>query len=406
VQLAHCGTVARRNSVVMTDGKIRIGEAECVGTGGLTADGSAVRAETCEDVATQRWLPQADVPLARSTSADFSDATLDDPSKWDSLGLADVNGDGYADACARRTDGIWCSPNNGAGSFGMATHWTGEFSDPVWSAPQYGRTIQLGDVSGDGRADVCGRSAAGVACGVANAAGTAFETFRLWTPSFGDAEVYDESETYYLTFALADVNGDRFADACSRADDGIRCGLNDAAGNLGTAIPVTDEFSDGAGWDADAFGSTVTFGDVNGDGRSDVCGRGGFAIVCAVATWADPVLEPAFTFPFVRASGPVTGFESSTWGSAAQYRSFRIADVNGDGYGDVCGRDDAGLRCSIARPYVNYFVAPFRYVPRAFTAALWQTEAHGASLRFADLNRDGRADACWRSDVGLTCASN
>jgi hypothetical protein len=407
VQLVNCGTVARKNSFLMTNGQIRIGEAECVGTGALTDDGAPARAETCQDVATQRWFPQSDPPTDRSTTADFSDAALGDPSRWDSLGLADVNGDGNADACARRAEGVWCSANDGAGSFGAATLWTSEFSDAAgWSAPQYGRTIQLGDVSGDGRADVCGRDDAGVVCAVANPAGTAFATPRLWTSSFGDAAEYEESETYYLTFALADVNGDRFADACSRAGDGIRCALNDRAGSLGSAIRMTDEFSDSNGWDADVYGSTVVFGDVNGDGRSDVCGRGGINIVCAVATWADPVQEPAFAFPFTLFSGAVTGFDPTGWSEPAQHRSIQIADVNGDSYGDICGRDAAGLRCAIARPYASYLLDPFRYLPRSFAAPVWQAEAHGASLRFADVNGDGRADACWRSDLGLTCANN
>jgi len=407
VQLMSCTAVAGRNSFVMTNGQLRIGEAQCVGTGGLTDVGAAARAEDCQDLSTQRWWPQSDTPSTRTTTGVFGDGVLGDPAKWDSVALADVTGDGAADACARRSDGVWCAINNGSGNFGAATTWTSEYSDAAgWNEPQYGRTIQFGDISGDGRADLCGRSIYGVRCALANATGTAFEISRFWTSSFNDGEIYDDSPSYYLTFALADVNGDRFADACSRSDDGLRCAINTTTGDLGTAIRVSDEVSYDKGWGDEAFGSTVTFGDINGDGRADACGRGGASIVCATATWA-PEGDQDFALPFATLANSSTDAFTidNGWGDASKYRSIRIADVNGDGYGDVCGRDDAGVRCAIARPYFYCYMDPFRLVRRSFTADLWQTEAHGASLRFADVNKDGRADACWRSDTGLTCAN-
>jgi hypothetical protein len=91
-------------------------------------------------------------------------------------GAPDVDGDGYADVCGRRIEGVWCALNTQSGAFGAVSLWTDAFSNATgWLQTPYGTTLQLGDINGDGMADVCGRGPTGVQCAVARATGPGFE---------------------------------------------------------------------------------------------------------------------------------------------------------------------------------------------------------------------------------------
>ncbi|MCB1155197.1 hypothetical protein KDL45_16180, partial [bacterium] len=82
-----------------------------------------------------------------------------------SPGVGDLDGDGDADVGARGELGLWCAKNT-AGSFSRATLWVrGRFSDrDQWTSPAASGSLQLVDANGDGRADVCGRAPTGVVC--------------------------------------------------------------------------------------------------------------------------------------------------------------------------------------------------------------------------------------------------
>jgi hypothetical protein len=84
---------------------------------------------------------------------------------WGTIDFPDVNGDGKADRCGRGMSGIYCALSTGS-SFEEGTVWTSNYSnDKDWGTSEsYWGTIQFPDVTGDGRADVCGRGAAGIVC--------------------------------------------------------------------------------------------------------------------------------------------------------------------------------------------------------------------------------------------------
>ncbi|HPB97154.1 MAG TPA: VCBS repeat-containing protein, partial [Polyangiaceae bacterium] len=70
--------------------------------------------------------------------------------------------------------------------------------------------------------------------------------------------------------------------------------------------------------------------DIDGDGRADVCGRGGAGVWCHLSngtSWA------------VR--GPVLGLsDDSGWGDSFNWGTFRFGDIDGDGRADLCARAD------------------------------------------------------------------
>jgi peptidoglycan/xylan/chitin deacetylase (PgdA/CDA1 family) len=140
---------------------------------------------------------------------------------------------------------------------------------------------------------------------------------------------------------LADVDGDGRADRCERTAQGIFCALS--RGGRFTAPQKWSsgaDFSDQAGWAADAsLHGTIRFGDLNGDGRADVCGRTREGVVCALSTGRG----------FTKATLWQEGMsDAAGWGAAAHATSIQLVDVNGDGRADLCGRGPDGLVCGLA----------------------------------------------------------
>ncbi|MCA9547377.1 MAG: phosphodiester glycosidase family protein, partial [Myxococcales bacterium] len=76
----------------------------------------------------------------------------------------DVDGDGRADVCGRGAAGLWCH-RAGDGGFAAARAFEVALSDAQgWADPSNGSTLRFGDLDGDGRADVCARANAGIRC--------------------------------------------------------------------------------------------------------------------------------------------------------------------------------------------------------------------------------------------------
>jgi peptidoglycan/xylan/chitin deacetylase (PgdA/CDA1 family) len=179
-----------------------------------------------------------------------------------SLHFADVDGDGKADACTRTSTGMACARNAGR-RFEAARSWLADMSDAHgWSDAKYASTIQLADVDGDGRADVCGRGPTGIQCALST--GKGFGRLDRWSaaPELAEGALH-----------FGDLNGDGRDDVCSRTREGVMCAFSTARGFTRPTL-----------WLAlDADVTDTTLGDVNGDGRADLCGRTPAGLACALA---------------------------------------------------------------------------------------------------------------------------
>lgn len=109
-------------------------------------------------------------------------------------------------------------------AFGL---WETTLSDAKgWNNSPYWNTIQYADVNHDGQADICGRGIAGVYCGLSN--GTGFSPVTLWEGNFSDANGWN-NQPYWNTIQYADVNGDGLTDVCGRGIAGVYCGLSNGS---------------------------------------------------------------------------------------------------------------------------------------------------------------------------------
>ena len=256
---------------------------------------------------------------------------------YGSIRLGDVNGDGRADVCGRAQAGIVCALSNGLG-FGAPVSWSTGFRDADgWGRPEYATTIMLGDINGDRRADVCGRGVAGIYCALST--GSAFNALVHAQPVFSDANGWNQ-RTYYGSIKLADVNGDNRADVCGRGVAGIYCALSTGeSGTFGAHTLWTAGYRNLDGWTAPEYGSTIMFGDLNGDKRADVCGRGVEGLYCSFSNGAN------FTGTVL-----ASDFLNNTngWAHEIYNRAIRLGDLNGDGRADICARGGSGAHCGLS----------------------------------------------------------
>jgi peptidoglycan/xylan/chitin deacetylase (PgdA/CDA1 family) len=283
--------------------------------GDVDADG---RADLCSRADTlircARSTTRVDGGLAR---AQFhgDDFRVSLPLEGD-LHIADVDGDGRADACVTSSRGILCSLVTANG--GRPTE--------SWSTESFIET-QFGDVDGDGKADACTRRGGEVRC--ARSLGHTFGPTQLWLPNEGSSVDGTNDATEFL---LADVDGDARVDACFARAGVLRCGLSSghSFGPRSRVGPAVDNEQ-----------TSIFMGDLNGDKRADVCRASPRGITCALATPKG----------FANATTWVTATDVGVhgWNRSDLARTLKLADINGDGRSDLCGKDAAGgLVCAIA----------------------------------------------------------
>jgi hypothetical protein len=294
----------------------------------------------------------------------FRDAAgWDQASRYGTIRMADVNGDGRADACGRAKAGFrcWASMGNGfAQSSIVGPEWS---DDNGWTDPSNYNTIRMGDVNGDGLDDACARNNSRFVCWLSN--GSAFPT-KIDGPAWGD-DVWKDVDNW-ATIRLVDLNGDGKADVCGRGNLGFRCHLSNGAG-FGGAIQGP-ALSNDNGWDDHQNYATIRFGDIDGDGDQDLCGRGNTELRCW--RWTGNGFGNMMDLDVL--------LDSSGWDKDNQYRTIHLADLNADGKADLCARSKVGLRCF--RSTGSGFGAPFQG-PEWSNDKGWDRKAHWATIRFA-----------------------
>lgn len=141
--------------------------------------------------------------LATATLDAFADASgWTDVSNWETVRLADVDGDHDLDVCGRADDGVRCFLFDGATrTFAGRVDGPALSDESGWSRARYFRTLRFADVDGDGDDDLCARAAAGVQCWPAQPGGFGG---RFDGPTWGDEQGF-WAERYHETIRLASL---------------------------------------------------------------------------------------------------------------------------------------------------------------------------------------------------------
>lgn len=329
-----------------------------------------------------------------STGAGFADyvaledlgdaAGFDAPSRYSTLRMGDIDGDGLADVCARSATGLTCWKSTGSG-FGPAVKGPPLSDDGGWTALSRHTTIRLADIDGDGRDDVCARDA---------------DRFRCW-PSTGDGfgapvdgpELSDDAgwndPKRFGTIRMGDLDGDGRADVCARAAEGVRCWLAQDGGFAASPIEGP-AWADDVGWNEVRYWSTIRLVDLDGDGRLDICARAAKGITCrkSEGNGFGPPLD-----------GPTIG-DGAGWNDQANYLTLKWGDVNGDSKADVCGRANKRFVCW---PGTGDGFGDILDGPELSDENGWFRHIYFRTIRLADVNGDGMDDVCARGAAGLFC---
>lgn len=316
-----------------------------------------------------------------------------------SVGSAgDVNGDGYADVLIGASNyssysGRAYLYSGGASGLSSSASWTatGESLNSYFGAT----AATAGDVNGDGYADVViGAYGYGVNTGKVyyykgGAAG--LSSVASWT-----AEGQTSGERFGVALSSAsDIDGDGYSDLIVGADgyDGFKGRVYLYPG--GASGPSTPSSWTATGEAAgNCYGHSLSSGDVNGDGYSDVI---------IGASYYGSFLGKIYVFYGSWAGLPATA--SFALAGEYDYDEFGISvssggDVNGDGYSDVLvGADGSGAYSGKAYLFLGS-------ASGLSSSASWTATGENPSDRLGlpvasagDVNGDGYSElitgACW-----------
>jgi len=251
--------------------------------------------------------------------------------------FGDVNGDGRADIVGFGSTAVYAALGQANGTFGaMYIALNGYFGgDPDgygggwYSATLYPRYV--GDVNGDGRDDIVAFGSHQVMVALGTATGT-FSTPAAGLTGYFVSTVGWNDSTKWLR-RIGDVNGDGRADIVAFGADGVQVALGKADGTF--ELPITGlagkfgHSPEAGGWlNADQYPREVA--DVNGDGRVDIVAFGAngpeVAFGKADGTFSDIYYGLFNKFGSSAAAGGWTN-------DAANPRL--VGDVNGDGKADI-----------------------------------------------------------------------
>lgn len=192
--------------------------------------------------------------------------------------VMDANGDGRPDIVGFGDAGVYIAVGNGAGGFGPVKRWSSRFvANTGWSLSRNIRT--LADVTGDGRPDLLGFNASGVM--VSRNAGSRFEDPRRWVSEFGSsasAGGWDVADHLRL---VGDVTGDGKADIVGFGERGVQVGVSTGS-RFREPVHWSSSFGRDYGWRVELTPRYLA--DMNDDGRLDIVGFRRDGVYVALST--------------------------------------------------------------------------------------------------------------------------
>ena len=240
-----------------------------------------------------------------------------------------------------------CGPTYVLPSWGDAGGWK--------DASHYG-TIKLADIDGDGKAELLGRSAAGIAVHAFNvetghwmpltsaSSGLALTLTGFADPppqGWGNPPSTDWTRPeYYTSIQTAHLGDGRGRQLVARSADGI-VAYDFTPGSGWTQLTNTgpmadaDCFANGNCWNSDpSYYTTIHAGDINGDGQDELIGRG-----------ADGIEVYCWTGGGWKQLATLANYSDARSGNLSDvYPTIRFADVDGDGRQELFARGFSGVR--------------------------------------------------------------
>ena len=259
--------------------------------------------------------------------------------------IGDVTGDGRADVVGAELDAAWIFPQQGDGSFGAPIVVAHSFGNPP--------SVALLQATADTTLDLVVTGWMGLDVIPSLGAG-----------SFGPAT--HVSTVFGFDLEVADINRDGHDDIIVPSPDGLILAYGDGAGSLGNAELLTGSYGQ--------IGYQIAMGDVTGDQIPD--------LVSVTPTSAPGLI-------MVPHNG-VDALSTSGWSKLSfpgeAVAGFALGDVNADGLLDVVVQQDDNtdydVRTRLIPGAVGGFGPPIEIAKSSY----------GGAVVIADVNADGRGD--------------
>ncbi len=318
----------------------------------MAVDAGVPHAALCGAPSAPSWTI---LPAIASTAR----ATLGFATTGRAVQLGDLTGDGRADLCTVGAGGLVCAPGDGAGHFAAAIRIDAPGA-PLAIEPE---SLAIGDVDGDGRADACGRDAGGIVCATA---ATGFSAARF-APAFARTGAADATDRSLTIAAVGEV--------CAVTPQGVACAQPGGAPIVRSPWPTGDV--------------PLWIADLDGDRDPDWCAAAAAGPACGRA--ADRAVTTDGSSWGFSWQGVVDGASGN--GQIAGASLGGLADVDGDGRADLCAIEGTDVTCAPSQgaAFGPHFVrARFATPP----SALW----------LGDLDGDGVSEPCVDLGDAIACA--
>ncbi len=351
-----------------------------------------------------------------------------DPSQYETIHLADLEGIGRDQLFARTPAGIevwyfdttlgqWRPEVDANDTPTLLT----AFASPAplsdthpnppktdWTLPQYYQTIQAANIDGGNGEEILARSADGlIVFKFTPGSSPGVGTWKQLTTSgpFPDADGWDKPQ-YYRTIQAGDIDGDGKAEVIGRGRDGL-----DAfrwTGSGWQQLPSLSSLSDQGGYDQPEYYSSIQLGNLDGNPEhaERLVARNGNGVTAWKFTGTGWSVMNNFSFPFSdhspSADCPFVSGGTACFGSGPEYYStIKLADVDGSGRDELVGRASDGLRVYRYQGNVPNGWAKLPTLSALSDAGGWNQPKYYSTLQFADLLGNGQQQAIARDKNGI-----
>ena len=222
-------------------------------------------------------------------------------------------------------------------------------------------------------------------------------------PAWSDAGGWSDPSRYE-SITTGDVNGDGRTELLGR--DGVYIEVYEwAQGTDGQPdpeqwVPVAPgpQLADSAGWDGVQYSSTIQTADLDGNGTAEIVARDGDHLIAFTFTGTDLATGTWSVLP----NGPAWS-DAAGWGEPAQYGTIHTGDLDGNGTDDVIGLnpDEETIDAVTYDSATNTWSA-LPSIPTDGVLTIWGVSpSYWSTLQLADIDGDGADEVVGRTPEGI-----